>query len=240
MALGGGPYMSCLKRIGAAVMVVAMVWVGYSRMAAAQTTLVVTTQGVLGSVSDDGNGMTLTVTLTTPSGVQLYTVSRANTSVWAGNERISPTALDHFIGTPAIVLSAQVGTQQVAGRINLLVFPVQGEIGPAISINDDHANGGGAGNGGNGGGGNGGGGGGNGGGGGGNGGGGGGNGGGGGGNGGGGGGNGGGGGGNGGGGGGNGGGGGGNGGHGNGEGNGNGHGIGEGGDNGHGDNQNHQ
>ena len=126
-----------LRRIGAVTAILTVVWFGLGRIASAQTTLVVTAQGILSTVNDDGNGLTLTATMTTPNGIQSYVVSKGNTSVWVGYEKISPTVLDRFVGTPAIVLSTPVGRQQVAGRINLLVFPVQGQVGTAVSSGDD-------------------------------------------------------------------------------------------------------
>ena len=119
-----------LRRIGAVAAILTLAWFGFGRMAQAQTNVTVTNTGVLATVVDDRNGLTMTVTMTTPSGTISYVVSRANTSVWAGFEKISPTALDNYVGTPAVIISTPMGSQQVAGRINLLVFPVQGTVGP--------------------------------------------------------------------------------------------------------------
>ena len=127
-----------LRRIGTAVIILAVAWFGVDRIASAQTTQTIQRQGVLATVAcDDSNCTTLTVTMTTPSGVQSYVVSRDNTAVFAGLEKISPTVLDRFVGTPAIILSTLVGSQQVAGRINLLVFPVVGNVGQGDPDNDD-------------------------------------------------------------------------------------------------------
>src|SRR5579864_4884845 len=127
-----------LKRIGAAIVILAVAWFGLQRVASAQTSLLITTQGVLSTAAcDDASCMTLTATMTTPSGMQSFLVSRESTAVWVGTEKVSPTILDRFVGTPAIVLSAPMGSQQVAGRINILVFPVQGSVNSSVSKNEN-------------------------------------------------------------------------------------------------------
>lgn len=132
-----------LKRIGTAVIILAVAWFGVDRVASAQTTQTIQRQGVLATAAcNDANCTTLTVTMTTPSGVQSYMVSSDNTAVFAGYEKISPRVLDRFVGTPAIILSATVGSQQVAGRINLLVFPVVGNVGQGDPDYDDTHHGG--------------------------------------------------------------------------------------------------
>src|SRR5579864_4480500 len=131
-----------LKRIGATIIILVVAWFGLQRVASAQTSLLITTQGVLSTAAcDDASCTTLTATMTTPSGVQSFLVSRESTAVWVGTEKVSPTILDRFTGTPAIVLSAPMGSQQVAGRINILVFPVQGSVNSSVSNNEnEHGN----------------------------------------------------------------------------------------------------
>jgi hypothetical protein len=120
-----------LRRIGAVAVILAVAWFGLSRIASAQPAPIPinTTQGILATVScDDSSCVTLTVTMTTPSGTQSYVVLRDTTGIWAGNESIPTTALNSFVGTPAVILSTPVGSLQVAGRITLLVFPFRGVV----------------------------------------------------------------------------------------------------------------
>src|SRR5579864_770530 len=135
-----------LRRLGAAAIILAVAWFGLNRIASAQPAPIPlnTTQGILATVAcDDASCVTLTVTMTTPNGTQSFVVLRDSTSVWAGNEKMSPTVLDRFVGTPAVILSTPVGSQQIAGRINLLVFPVRGDVVPNVSqIEDDTHRGG--------------------------------------------------------------------------------------------------
>src|SRR5579859_1868178 len=130
-----------LNRLGAVAIMLAVAWFGFNRIASAQPAPIPlnTTQGILATVaSDDASCVTLTVTMTTPGGTQSFVVLRDSTGVWAGTEKMSPTVLDRFVGTPAVILSTPVGGRQIAGRINLLVFPVRGDILPNVSnIEDD-------------------------------------------------------------------------------------------------------
>src|SRR6516165_10257147 len=126
-----------LRRVAVFAAILAVVSCGFDRRGSAQAPVVVTTQGILSAVVDDGNGLTLTVSVRTPAGIQSFVVSRVNTAVWAGNEKISPTALDRFIGTAATVLSTPLGNQQIAGQIRVLVFPFLGNVDPAVSKSDN-------------------------------------------------------------------------------------------------------
>src|SRR5579859_6545627 len=134
--------MFSLKRIGAAAVILAVAWLGLQRAASAEPSRLTTTQGVLSAAAcDDANCVTLTATITTPAGTQSFVVSRGSTAVRVGTEQVPPATLERFVGAPAIVLSAPVGSQQVAGRIDVLVFPVQGSVSPSASNDDnDHAN----------------------------------------------------------------------------------------------------
>src|SRR5579862_7420840 len=118
--------MFSLKRIGAAAVILAVAWLGLQRVASAEPSRLTTTQGVLSAAAcDDANCVTLTATITTP----------------VGTEQVPPATLERFVGAPAIVLSTPVGSKQVAGRIDVLVFPVQGSVNPSVSNDDnDHSN----------------------------------------------------------------------------------------------------
>src|SRR6516225_3719042 len=109
-----------VKRIGAAVAILTLAWFGFGRMAHAQTNVTVTNTGVLATAKNDGNGLTMTVTLTTANGTVSYIVSLENTAVWAGFEKVPPSTLENYVGEPAVIISTPMGSQQVAGRINLL------------------------------------------------------------------------------------------------------------------------
>jgi hypothetical protein len=134
--------MFSLKRTGAAVVILVVAWLGLQRVASAQPSPLLVTQGVLsGAACDDASCVTLTATITMPGGTRSFTVSREGTAVWVGTERVSPAILDRFTGTPAIVLSAPMGSKQVAGRIDILVFPAQGRVSLSASNNaSDHGN----------------------------------------------------------------------------------------------------
>src|SRR5579864_8768189 len=134
--------MFTLKRTAAAVVILVVAWFGLQRVAGAQASLLVATQGVLSTAACDGAGCaTLTATILTPAGARSFVVSRGGTAVWVGTEKVSPTILDRFLGAPTIVLSAPLGSKQVAGRVNILVFPVQGTVSPSVSNeSNDHGN----------------------------------------------------------------------------------------------------
>ncbi|HLY20829.1 MAG TPA: hypothetical protein VKT83_00005, partial [bacterium] len=134
--------MFSLKRIGAAAVILAVAWLGLQRVASAEPSRLTTTQGVLSAAAcDDANCVTLTATITTPAGTQSFVVSRGSTAVRVGTEQVPPATLERFVGAPAIVLSTPVGSKQVAGRIDVLVFPVQGSVNPSVSNDDnDHSN----------------------------------------------------------------------------------------------------
>src|SRR5579864_1798565 len=128
--------MFTLKRTAAAVVILVVAWFGLQRVAGAQASLLIATQGVLSTAACDGAGcVTLTATILTPAGTRSFVVSRGSTAVWVGTEKVSPTILDRFLGAPTIVLSAPMGSKQVAGRINILVFPVQGSVNSSVSQN---------------------------------------------------------------------------------------------------------
>jgi len=137
-----------LRRIAVFAVIFAVVSFGFDRSVSAQTSVVVRTQGVLSAVTDNGNGVTLTASVRTQAGTQSFVVSRVNTAVWAGNEKISPNVLDRFIGAAATVLSTPVGNQQVAGQIRILVFPFHGNVTQSLSRDDSGGGNGGGGNGG--------------------------------------------------------------------------------------------
>jgi hypothetical protein len=134
--------MFSLKRIGAAAVILAVAWLGLQRVASAEPSRLTSTQGVLSAAAcNDANCVTLTATITTPAGTQSFVVSRGSTAVRVGAEQVSPATLERFVGALAIVLSTPVGSQQVAGRIDVLVFPVQGSVSSSVSNDDnDHGN----------------------------------------------------------------------------------------------------
>ncbi len=71
---------------------------------------------------------TLSFSLSTPVGIKKFSAT-SMTSAFAGLERLGGfSELQNFIGLPIIVWSTAIGPQQIAGRINVLVFPAQAEI----------------------------------------------------------------------------------------------------------------
>ncbi|HEV2283095.1 MAG TPA: hypothetical protein VGX75_11985, partial [bacterium] len=115
--------------ITAVVIASVSMWGGFAGAAQAQIAgPVIQTQGTLNAVSVDA----LTFSVIGPGGPQPFHVTSV-TVFYAGTERIDFDRLSEFIGAVAVVWSAPIESEQIAGIVTLLVFPVSGVITPGVN-----------------------------------------------------------------------------------------------------------
>ena len=116
--------------ITGAVIVALAAWGGFAGVAQAEIAgPAIQTQGSLTGVNVDSS----TFAVLGPAGTQEFHAT-TQTVFYAGTERIDFGRLPEFIGVGALVWSAPVESEQIAGIVTLLVYPVRGTVAPGFSV----------------------------------------------------------------------------------------------------------
>jgi len=122
--------------VGVAIGICLLLWATPLAGQARQDWPITRTQGILASVDLAG----MTAALATPAGQQVYTLA-SMTAVRVGEETEGLDALPSFVGAAAIVLSTDVGGAQIAGRVDILVFPAAGTVGAGATTGQEGSSG---------------------------------------------------------------------------------------------------
>ena len=101
-----------------------LVWCGFPRTGHAQGFNVLKDQGTISSVDCQG----LRFVVTEPSGPKSFAATPSTQVLVSSTEHLPFCALQQFIGTLAIIWSAEAGNQQVAGRIEVGVLAGNGVV----------------------------------------------------------------------------------------------------------------
>jgi len=101
-----------------------LLWCGLPQAGHAQGIDVLKDQGTISSVDCQG----LQFVLSGTGGPKSFVATPATQVFVSSTERLPFCALQQFVGSLAIVWSAEAGNQQVAGRVDVLVFAGNGTV----------------------------------------------------------------------------------------------------------------